>query len=210
MANVVCAVGSTNAVKVNAARSPAFPEPVHVVGYAVPSGVSAQPMGDAETRSGAMTRARAAAEAHRAATCEWPTWAVGLEGGCGEEDFDAPSLVGAPVRHRTLTCFAFAAVLHVPTGRWGIARSGAFALPPRIAKLVRGGMELGDADDIVFGRSGSKQLDGAVGLLTGGAITRTAYYDHAMTLACIPFGPSEALYAAQQSPEPAAAATGAL
>ncbi|MEM6529629.1 MAG: DUF84 family protein, partial [Chloroflexota bacterium] len=52
---------------------------------------------------------------------------------------------------------------------------------------VRGGMELGDADDIVFGRSNSKQQTGSVGLLTGDALTRETYYLHAVVLALIPF-----------------------
>ena len=133
-------------------------------------------------------------------------WAVGLEGGCGDEAFDAPTLAGSPLPLRRLTCFAFAVVLHVPSGRWGVARSAAFDLPPRIAELVRGGMELGHADDLVFGRSGSKQLDGAVGLLTAGAITRTAYYVHMITLALVPFGACADLYTAAGDARPMVAA----
>jgi non-canonical (house-cleaning) NTP pyrophosphatase len=40
--------------------------------------------------------------------------------------------------------------------------------------LVESGKELGDADDIVFGKSNSKQQNGAVGILTHDIITRTA------------------------------------
>ena len=58
-------------------------------------------------------------------------------------------------------------------------------------------MELGLADDKVFGRQDSKSKDGAVGLLTRGAITRTAYYAHAVTLALAPFV-SARLYAEEQ------------
>jgi non-canonical (house-cleaning) NTP pyrophosphatase len=62
-----------------------------------------------------------------------------------------------------------------------------FYLPDEVAALVRGGMELGHADDVVFGRSNSKQEDGSVGLLTGGVINRETYYAHAVVLALIPF-----------------------
>jgi non-canonical (house-cleaning) NTP pyrophosphatase len=69
----------------------------------------------------------------------------------------------------------------------GKSRTGAFYLPEEIARLVRDGMELGHADDVVFGRSNSKQQDGSIGLLTGGVIDRTLYYEHAVVLALIPF-----------------------
>jgi inosine/xanthosine triphosphatase len=65
-----------------------------------------------------------------------------------------------------------------------------------VARLVRSGVELGVADDRVFGRSNSKQQDGAVGLLTRGIVTRTDYYEHALLLALVPFGLSE-LYSSE-------------
>jgi non-canonical (house-cleaning) NTP pyrophosphatase len=65
--------------------------------------------------------------------------------------------------------------------------TGRFALPPRVAELVHQGKELGVADDIVFGRTNSKQENGAVGLLTENIIDRAAYYEQAVILALIPF-----------------------
>jgi non-canonical (house-cleaning) NTP pyrophosphatase len=56
-----------------------------------------------------------------------------------------------------------------------------------IAALVREGVELGEADDRVFGRKGSKEGDGIVGLLTGGVVDRANYYSQAIVLAMIPF-----------------------
>ena len=53
--------------------------------------------------------------------------------------------------------------------------------------LVREGKELGEADDIVFGKENSKQTYGAVGLLTGDVIDRTRFYEDAVVLALIPF-----------------------
>ena len=186
---VVVAVGSTNPVKVEAVRLAfmrAFPtaEPPRIVGVSAASGVRDQPMGDEETRTGAFNRAVNAAAAMEGTP---PTFAVGLEGGCGDETFIAPG--GA--RQSALITFAYMAVLHVGSGEWGWARTGTFMLPPAVTALVRGGMELGHADDLVFGRTNSKQQDGAVGLLTAGAITRTTYYEHALILALTPFISSE-------------------
>jgi len=72
-------------------------------------------------------------------------------------------------------------------GQWGCSRTASFMMPPEVSKLVRGGMELGDADDKVFSRTGSKTKDGAVGILSRGLIDRTTYYEHPMVLALIPF-----------------------
>lgn len=171
-------VGSTNAVKVNAARaafSAAFPTADFTFSsFPAASGVPAQPMGDPETRLGAQNRARAACAAHAAANGgAAPDFSVGLEGGCAEE-------------FGTLVCFAWMCVLG-PAGAESFSRTATLPLPPAVAALVRAGVELGEADDLVFGRVGSKGKDGAVGLLTKGAITRTAYYEHALVLALAPF-----------------------
>jgi non-canonical (house-cleaning) NTP pyrophosphatase len=40
---------------------------------------------------------------------------------------------------------------------------------------------------MIFGRVDSKRTGGSVGLLSGGLIDRTAYYEHAMVLALVPF-----------------------
>lgn len=45
-------------------------------------------------------------------------------------------------------------------------------LPPRVAELVAGGMELGEADDMVFGTHNSKQSNGAVGILMHDVLKR--------------------------------------
>jgi len=41
-----------------------------------------------------------------------------------------------------------------------------------VAALLEKGMELGDADDQVYGRSNSKQSSGAIGILTNDAMSR--------------------------------------
>ena len=66
----------------------------------------------------------------------------------------------------------------------GVAVAAVLRVAPHVASQ---GMELGVADDKVFGRVDSKREGGSVGLLSGGLIDRTAYYEHAMTLALVPF-----------------------
>lgn len=208
--DVTVAIGSTNPVKSTACKagfSRAFPVTKATFEFLpAASGVSDQPMGDEETRRGACNRAINAAKEYRKLHGAWPTYSVGLEGGCADavatlpvfdEAAEASALSsGAPAspadrESKELGCMAWMAVLHPATGRWGTARTGSFVLPEAVAALVRGGMELGLADDAVFGRSGSKAKDGAVGLLTKGAMDRAAYYEHAMVLALIPFVSAE-------------------
>ena len=100
---------------------------------------------------------------------------VGVEGGAE----------ATPVSPRALLAFAW--VVNLARGRPGQARAAAFELPEAVADLVRGGLELGDADDLVFKTSNSKRRNGAVGLLTGDVITRAGLYTPAVQLALIPF-----------------------
>jgi non-canonical (house-cleaning) NTP pyrophosphatase len=73
----------------------------------------------------------------------------------------------------------------------GKARTGVFFLPKAVAQLVQRGVELGEADDRVFGRINSKQGNGAIGLLTDDVIDRVQYYEHAVILALVPFKNSQ-------------------
>lgn len=173
------AVGSRNIVKINSAElgiSTALNDPsisCQAIGYNVPSGVSDQPMNDSETKEGAIARAKAAFSHHFAAEGKYPTFAVGLEGGVALVDGQ-------------LECFAW--IIIIDANRMGAARTASFVLPERIRDLiVIEGKELGDADDQVFGSINSKQQGGSVGHLTNGIIDRTAYYQHAVILAMIPF-----------------------
>ena len=166
-------VASQNPVKVEAVRR-GFQQwfshkTLHLNMVQVPSGVHAQPVSDAETQQGARQRALRASRALPSADF----W-VGIEGGVQWEGND-------------LLAFAWIAVYH-KNQTWGLARTGAFMLPRRVAALVRAGYELGEADDRVFGETNTKQRMGAVGLLTQGLIDRTALYEHAVILALIPFG----------------------
>ena len=164
-------VASLNPVKEKAVRAGfqrIFPNETFVVkGISVPSGVSEQPMTDVETLTGAKMRAENA----QAAQPEADYW-VGVEGGC---DYLEGVLV------------AFAWVQILGKAGTGAARTGLFHLPKKVQDLIEAGYELGEADDIVFGKTNSKQESGAVGLLSGDVITRTTYYEHAVVLALLPF-----------------------
>ncbi|MEE8522351.1 MAG: inosine/xanthosine triphosphatase [Thermoanaerobaculia bacterium] len=168
-------LASRNPVKARAARGgfeKVFPETsFRLQPVSVPSGVDHQPRSDEETLAGAANRADHAERAFPAADY----W-VGIEGGISD-------------RYGEMIAFAWV-VVRSPEGQ-GKSRSGSFQLPEAVARLVRQGHELGEADDLVFERSNSKQSDGAVGILTGSVIDRTALYEHAVVLALIPFKNAE-------------------
>jgi inosine/xanthosine triphosphatase len=163
-------VASHNPVKARAALDGfrrMFPgETFAVEAVSVSSGVKDQPLSDAETLRGARTRAERAREAVPAADY----W-VGIEGGI-EEAVEGMA--------------AFAWIVVLADGREGRGRSGTFFLPGPVVRLVRQGTELGDANDLVFGRQNSKQDEGAIGLLTAGVVNRTQLYEHAMIMALLP------------------------
>ena len=164
-------IASQNPVKVEATRlafESMFPNQSFIYkGIHVESGVRDQPMSSEETLKGAQQRAENARENVK----EAEYW-VGIEGGIEERD-------------KGMEAFAWVVILSdQQTGR---SRTSSFYLPPKVINLIRQGMELGEADDIVFGKSNSKQKNGAVGLLTGNVLTRTTYYREAITLALIPF-----------------------
>lgn len=172
MSNKLIVIASTNPVKINATKS-AIREllPKDQFDWQavdVPSGVSHQPYSDAETLTGACNRVRSIRNLYPNAHY----W-VGIEGGI---EFDQDDEM-----------MAFAWVVIEDQKQRGKARSGSFYLPPSIARLVRQGKELGEADDIVFGQKNSKQKNGAIGLLTNNLIDRSGLYQHAVILAFVPF-----------------------
>ncbi len=165
-------VASRNPVKLKAALSAfqqMFPAQSFIVaGLSVPSGVPDQPMSVRETMAGAENRAQNA----RAAKPESDFW-VGIEGGIEDSPLG-------------MTCFARVHVLG-RDGIMGLGQTAVFYLPQEVAELVRAGLELGHADDKVFGRDNSKQANGAIGLLTDDLVDREAYYTHAVIMALVPF-----------------------
>jgi inosine/xanthosine triphosphatase len=166
-------VGSANPVKIAAVRDvfePHFPG-VEVEGIEALSGVPAQPVGD-ETFTGAENRAQAllSLNAEGALGAEF---CVGLEGGIAQ--------------YHT-RWFAFGAICVADTtGRLGFGVSPLFELPSGVVDDLLGGYELGHVMDRLAGEHNTKQRGGAVGILTGGRITRRELYAQGVAMALIPF-----------------------
>ena len=162
-------VGSSNPTKINAVKEAfrvVYPKTkFKVLGRGVSSGVSDQPMGEKETFLGAKKRVMGLLK-------DKAEYYVGIEGGCC-------------FVNRKL--YAFAWVVTRDKKRVGCGKTSLFQLPKKIQNLVESGVELGEADDVVFGRKNSKRKDGAVGILTGGLIDRTSYYKEAVVMSLIPF-----------------------
>lgn len=185
-------------------------EPTKVVldleGFGVASGVADQPFGDEETRTGAKNRAKSAYEKYKEKHGSNPALAIGLEGGLEwsspmEEDEENDEIMD------TLWCMAWMAIYgkrrkllvdllasedskfytEKQKPMFGLAKTGMFPLPTAIAQMVSDGLELGDADDKLFGRVGGKKRNGTVGLLTNNAVTRADYYEQALLLALVPW-----------------------
>lgn len=169
-------VGSQNPVKLASAQeafAQVFPdETFEFITHSAPSGVSEQPMSSEETYTGACNRLDACQEAYPDAA-----YYVGLEGGVQEHEGDLYTSGWMVVRSGDSKQYATQAALVL--------------LPPAIAQLVREGKEVGDATDIVFNDTNSKQKNGLVGPLSGGLITRKDFYVHPLIFALSPFAQSE-------------------
>jgi inosine/xanthosine triphosphatase len=180
MADVIrLCVGSTNPVKVNAAKqafAAVFPECViDCKSMKAPSGVAEQPMTQAETRLGAQNRVRYCAGSVDANTFDY---CVAMEGGVDQFEEGAAS-------------FSYVAVLNLnkEKGKGGdlfTGRSANLPLPDKIFKRLQQGEELGPVMDEVFNTSNIKQKGGAIGLLTNHAATREGVYTQALILALAP------------------------
>jgi len=132
-----------------------------------PSGVAVQPWGDAETRAGALNRARAALELTGA------DLAAGLEGGVQECEFG-------------LLTTAWCVLVDVH-GRLGIGGNCCTLLPEAVARQVREGVELGTAMDRLVNQHNTKHQNGAIGILTKNLETRQSAYEMIIRLALAPF-----------------------
>lgn len=160
-------VGSENPVKLAAVRAVVARCSLDaaVVGVAAESGVPDQPWGDAETRAGAVERARRALASDRHADL-----GVGIEGGVVREPDGG-----------VMSC-AWTAIVD-RAGVVSVGGSLALPLPPAVVALLDVGVELGHAMDQVAGTTGTKHGGGAVGLLTAGLITRQDAYEQLVTYA---------------------------
>lgn len=168
MGQVRVAVGTTNAIKVEAVRRgfSAFFGDTDVLGVEVDSGVAAHPFG-VDVVEGAVYRAT---RAQKALKCDF---GVGLEG--GTQEFSG----------RVFNC-GWAAV----AGAGGVVHVGStgwWECPPSVYRELVKGRELGDVVDELTGRRDTKRKEGAVGIFTRGVLTREDITADSVVLALIPF-----------------------
>lgn len=160
------AVGSTNPTKTRAVENVLrvlYPN-VELIALDVPSGIRVQPIGDAETRRGALNRARAVLELTDA------DWGFGLEGGVIQTEFGVMTNAWCVVVARD--------------GRIGVGGSANMLLPESIARRVlQEGRELGDAMDEYANAQDVKRGKGAIGILTRGLLDRQGAYEYIVKLA---------------------------
>jgi inosine/xanthosine triphosphatase len=171
-------VASTNGVKIDAATrafTSVFPDTFfEFEGVSAQSGVADQPMSDDETSRGAYNRL-----SHARGLCPDADYWVSFEGGLEDRGGKLRSVIWV--------------VIQDSSGEISAERCSTFTLPPQVEQLVRSGLSLGAADDIVFNKTGSNKANGAIGLLTHDILTRTSVYRDGCVMALIPFQ-NEALY----------------
>lgn len=149
-------VGTLNPAKLDAVKRYAAEAGLtaEVAGYTVPTGVSAMPMSDHETRLGAMNRARAILEADPGAD-----FGIGLEGGVSMLDEQMFLVNWGAAADRS--------------GRVITAGGARIVLPKVLSEGILGGRELGDVVDDYVHQKDVHQHGGTIGILTDGRVTRS-------------------------------------
>jgi len=169
---MLIAVGSLSRVKYNATLAAVQKLGIRcdVKPVNIDSGVGKQPLG-IESLVGARNRARGAQEIVDA------DFGVGLEGGLLE----------------LLESFYIGAVCCVVNrrGEEGTSTTPLWLAPSGLVRKLKSGIELGDVMDEVTNSEGTKHSIGAIGILTGGKLTRTHAYEDAVVLALSRFTESK-------------------
>jgi inosine/xanthosine triphosphatase len=159
---VKIAVGSLNPAKINAVKQALIKEGIEVIGVKVPSNVSAQPIGDEETKQGAINRALATVEESGA------NIGIGLEGGVDD------TKVGMLVNNW--------GALATKEGEIYVASGMRIYLPEEVAEGVRSGKELGHVMEEYTKKNDVRSKEGAVGIFTNGYVTRIDMFSHVVKL----------------------------
>lgn len=160
-------VATTNPAKIQAILA-AFDQiygegSCHIDAISVETGVPEQPFGSEETRAGARNRLANA----RQVKPEADFW-VAIEAGIDE---------GA----------TFSWVVIESRDQRGEARSATLPLPQAILEQVRAGEALGPVMSKYTGIDKIGNKEGAIGVFTAGALTRSSVYHQAVVLALSPF-----------------------
>ncbi|MCR6107637.1 DUF84 family protein [Salipaludibacillus agaradhaerens] len=150
-------VGTLNEAKLMSVRD-VFGETCEVYGYEVPSGVSAQPLTDEETKQGAVNRAMYLIDKESADI------ALGLEGGV------------MVINDHYFLCNWGA--LATNFGHIFVAGGARIPLPDEVAASIKEGMELGDIMERYASKLNVRKNEGAVGILTNLQVTRSEMFSH--------------------------------
>lgn len=157
------AIGSKNKAKTEAVKAIVSPLiEAEFESLSVPSDVSAQPMSDEETRTGAIQRALNVLKISGADA------AFGLEGGVRE------------IEGVMYVCNWGA--LALSTGEVFTAAGAQVVLPEGIAAEIRTGKELGPVMDEYTNRKDIRSHEGAVGIFTNGLVNRQDMFEHVVRL----------------------------
>ena len=135
----------------------------HIESVSVESGVPEQPFGSEETRAGARNRVANARLVQPSADF-WVAIEAGIDDGS-----------------------TFSWVVIESADRRGEARSATLPLPGVILEQVRAGEALGPVMSQYTGIDQIGRKEGAIGVFTGGKLTRSSVYHQAVVLALSPF-----------------------
>ncbi len=143
-----------------------FPEGVHdFIPISVDSGVSAQPKNEHETYRGALNRLNASRLKNP------------------EADYHIAFESGTIVLPGSVVQIGVVIVAQKECDRIFHVEMPRFEIPTETARLVRSGMELGSATDLVFKKQNTKHDGGVVGEVTDQAVTKIALMTMAATIA---------------------------
>ncbi|PIY80732.1 MAG: inosine/xanthosine triphosphatase [Candidatus Pacebacteria bacterium CG_4_10_14_0_8_um_filter_42_14] len=158
-------VGSTNPVKLNAARVAAekkWPD-VEIISCEVESGISEQPLTDEETRKGARNRAIASLATKVDESRSDEALGIGLEGGVfTRENNELWSTVWVAVADSLGNIYE--------------SNGARFRVPEAIAESIRAGEEMGPVVSRMFGGRDVRSTNGAIGIITRDFVDRTEEY----------------------------------
>ena len=163
MKKIQAGIASKNPAKINAVASTmeGLDYEFELASAEADSGVSDQPKSLAETRLGAINRAKTM-------SAESVDIAIGLEGGIYE------------LEGEMYLCNWGA--LATNDGKIYTAAGAQLPLPEEIAEKLRAGGELGPVMDAYVNESGVRHHKGAVGVLTAGVVNRDEMFSHIVKL----------------------------
>lgn len=153
-------IGSTNPAKIGAVQYVFSDREIKSIN--VPSNVSAQPFSDAETREGAINRAK------QCITTQPGTIGIGLEGGVMYIEND-------------LFLCNWGALI-TPEEQMFTAGGARIMLPAEIEEQITKGTELGDLMDDYAKKKDVRNKDGAIGIFTNSLVSRKEMFVHIIKL----------------------------